>query len=121
MPEYCDTILTLYPNGTGCIAGLPQVNILGGGQACTGRDIVLLNQFPQLPGETYLWTGPNGFTSTSTIVFFAGVDVNGSYTGTYTLTVTNAEGCSTTQSVSIVIYDPGEIIVIGYTLSTGIS
>ncbi len=43
---------------------------------------------------TYSWTGPNGFTSTSE-------DISGLAPGLYTLTVTDAQGCSSIQSVNI--------------------
>ncbi|MFN5844229.1 MAG: beta strand repeat-containing protein, partial [Flavobacteriia bacterium] len=45
-------------------------------------------------GYTYSWTGPGGFTSTSQ-------DLTGLTAGTYLVTVTDANGCSTTASVTI--------------------
>ncbi len=43
---------------------------------------------------TYSWSGPNGFTSTSE-------DLTGLEAGLYTLTVTDAQGCTSIQSVNI--------------------
>ncbi|MFN6015414.1 MAG: SprB repeat-containing protein, partial [Flavobacteriales bacterium] len=45
-------------------------------------------------GYTYSWTGPGGFTST-------GQDLTGLAAGTYSVTVTDANGCTTTASVTI--------------------
>jgi gliding motility-associated-like protein len=43
---------------------------------------------------SYSWTGPNGFTSTSQ-------DITGLAEGCYTVTVTDAGGCSTTQTICV--------------------
>jgi gliding motility-associated-like protein len=43
---------------------------------------------------SYSWTGPNGFTSTSQ-------DITGLAAGCYTVTVTDAGGCSTTQTICV--------------------
>jgi PKD repeat protein len=45
-------------------------------------------------GYTYSWTGPNGFTSTSE-------DLTGLAAGTYSVTVTDANGCSETFQTTI--------------------
>lgn len=45
-------------------------------------------------GFTYAWTGPNGFTSASQ-------DLTAIFYGTYVLTVTDANGCSLTDSVYV--------------------
>ncbi|MDH3796807.1 MAG: hypothetical protein OER83_08035, partial [Flavobacteriaceae bacterium] len=42
---------------------------------------------------TYLWTGPNGFTATTR-------DLNDVAPGTYTVIVTDADGCTTTASAT---------------------
>jgi uncharacterized protein (DUF2141 family) len=45
-------------------------------------------------GFTYAWTGPNGFTGTTE-------DLTGLEAGTYNVTVTDANGCTTTASVTV--------------------
>ncbi len=45
-------------------------------------------------GVTFNWTGPNGFTA-------SGTSLSTSIPGTYTLTVTNASGCTTTASTIV--------------------
>lgn len=46
--------------------------------------------------DSYLWSGPNGFTATGNPV-----SVNGGSPGLYTVTVINAEGCSIDKSIPI--------------------
>jgi gliding motility-associated-like protein len=46
------------------------------------------------PAYTYAWNGPNGFTSSAQ-------DVNGLYPGAYTVTVTDANGCSVTAQSTL--------------------
>ncbi|MBV9988516.1 MAG: HYR domain-containing protein [Chitinophagaceae bacterium] len=53
-------------------------------------------------GDTYSWTGPNGFTSTLQNPVIPGVGQNAS--GTYTVTATK-NGCSANASVSIIVAD----------------
>ncbi len=64
--------------------------------ACAGGPInvtLVSTVFPVNPGTyQYLWTGPNGYTSTNTIATIPNATFNNS--GTYTLVVTNAQGCS---------------------------
>ncbi len=51
-------------------------------------------------GDTYSWSGPNGYTSTLQNPIRTGVGLNAS--GTYTVTVTK-NGCSATASVNITV------------------
>ena len=46
-------------------------------------------------GYTYMWTGPNGFTSTEE-------DVSGLGAGTYTATITDMNGCSLQEVVTLI-------------------
>ncbi|MBS1580753.1 MAG: choice-of-anchor L domain-containing protein, partial [Bacteroidetes bacterium] len=47
-----------------------------------------------IPGYTYQWTGPNGLTSTAS-------SLTGLAAGTYALTAADANGCSTTASITL--------------------
>ncbi|MDC0204748.1 gliding motility-associated C-terminal domain-containing protein [Flavobacteriales bacterium] len=46
------------------------------------------------PSYTYSWTGPNGFTDNSE-------DISGLGAGTYAVTVTDSEGCQTTEAILV--------------------
>lgn len=63
--------------------------------ACTGSDLNLYAS----GGISYVWSGPNGFSSQSAnpIIYNATTSLN----GTYTVTVTNTNGCSASASTSI--------------------
>ncbi|MEO8069294.1 MAG: choice-of-anchor L domain-containing protein [Flavobacteriales bacterium] len=50
-------------------------------------------------GFTYAWTGPNGFTSTDPII-------SGLAAGSYTLVVTDANGCTSMATLSLVAPQP---------------
>jgi len=65
----------------------------------TGGDLNLIGG----PGgmTSYSWTGPNGFTSSVQNPVITGVTDAAS--GTYTLTVTNATGCSASTTVNVTI------------------
>jgi hypothetical protein len=51
---------------------------------------------------SYLWAGPNGFTSTEESPVVS-TSVTAAMAGAYTLTVTNSAGCSTQASVNITV------------------
>ncbi|MES2704774.1 MAG: Ig-like domain-containing protein [Bacteroidota bacterium] len=54
-----------------------------------------------IPGDTYSWSGPLGFTSTDANPLMA--PAGAGMAGTYTLTITNSFGCSTTGTVNVVV------------------
>ncbi|MBK6995567.1 MAG: SprB repeat-containing protein [Lewinellaceae bacterium] len=49
---------------------------------------------PNFPNSTYQWFGPNGFTSTT-----AAITAN--FSGLYTLTITDANGCTATNDYTV--------------------
>ncbi|MEM6719541.1 MAG: PKD domain-containing protein [Bacteroidota bacterium] len=73
--------------------GMIDVNITGGTPTETA---------PGVFEYTYAWTGPNGFTSTDQ-------NLSSLEAGTYTLTVTDQNGCDDT--LSVVITQPDEIFI----------
>ena len=53
-------------------------------------------------GDTYSWSGPNSFTSSSSNPTIAGANP-AIHDGRYFVTVTNAAGCSDTTSVVVAV------------------
>ncbi len=88
-PSVVSTTATIFP--------LPSVNIGSNSPVCSGSTINLSSS----GGTGYSWTGPNGFTSTlqNPVITNAAI-VNA---GTYTVSVTGANGCmsSSTTVVSL--------------------
>ena len=68
------------------------------GQACEGGNLQLYAS----GGVSYSWTGPNGFSSTSANPIVYNL-VNGTHNGTYTVTATDADGCSASANVVVTI------------------
>jgi gliding motility-associated-like protein len=72
---------------------------------------VCLNQpinFTGLGGTTYTWTGPGSYSSTAQNATIASASATNA--GTYTLTVTNANGCKNSITTNVVI-NPLPVIV----------
>lgn len=69
------------------------------GSVCEGSSFTLTANTP-LPNPSFLWSGPNGFTSTQQTINIAGATFD--HAGTYTVTVTNASNCASTSSKTIV-------------------
>jgi hypothetical protein len=66
---------------------------------CGGQSL----QLNAVGATTFQWLGPNtNVTTTSTSLTIP--NVNPSYSGVYTVTVTDANGCSATSSVNVLIY-----------------
>jgi large repetitive protein len=64
---------------------------------CEGDDL----QLSATGGTQYLWSGPGGFTSNLQNPFI--FDATGANSGTYSVTVTDENGCSATASVMVTI------------------
>ena len=80
----CDSVLTL----TLTVKSLPTPSISGNTSFCEGENTMLTAN----GGNSYLWS--NGSTSNS---------INVSQSGVYTVTATNAEGCSTTANITVTV------------------
>ncbi len=120
-------------SSTGLIAGMYTVTVtdsrgcltsttvtIGGGQgpavtatissatACVGSSFVLNAAVTPVGSYTYTWRGPNNFTATGAMVTVNSASLANS--GSYTVVVTNATGCSTTQvtttSIGILVCQP---------------
>lgn len=96
-PSTATTYSVTATGNNGCIANnsvlvspmpLPSVNISGGAPICQGETATITAS----GGNSFLWsTGVNGATITATI------------SGTYTVTVSNTMGCTSTSSVSLIV------------------
>jgi len=75
----------------------PFRSISFGSPLCTGDNLYIRNY--STGAVSYIWTGPNGFTSTQYSVIISNVTAANS--GTYLLTNTSAYGCSDTISATI--------------------
>jgi len=72
---------------------MPVVNLGNDTSFCNGNSVTLTSTQPA--GSVYNWS--NGTTGTSIVV---------NTSGTYWLQVTNTYGCSTTDTINIVVYNP---------------
>jgi hypothetical protein len=92
--ESAETLLTVYVN-----APTATASIIGG--ACLGANL----QLSAGGGQSYSWTGPNSFTSSSANpeIYNASSPTN---EGTYSVTVTDNKGCSAIASVAVTLSSP---------------
>ncbi len=92
-----DTIVVNQNNCTPCSATASN-----NGPVCAGSTINLIAG--TVAGGTYLWTGPNGFTSTLQNPTIPSSTVAAS--GTYTVTVTQAASCASCTATTTVVVNP---------------
>jgi subtilisin-like proprotein convertase family protein len=72
----------------------------GNNPACIGLSLNLLaNASGGTPGYTYVWTGPNGFSSTDANPVRSGITALDA--GSYQVSVTDNNGCNTVSAVTI--------------------
>jgi hypothetical protein len=87
---------------------------------CTGNPLTFF--CPNLPGATFQWSGPNGFSSTQQNPVIANASLSNA--GTYTLTITK-NGCSATVTTDVVVTQTanamGASSVLLPSLSSGLS
>jgi gliding motility-associated-like protein len=100
------TYTLIVSNGNGCadtttlsISVLPNnpVSINSNGPLCEGQILNLTAS----AGTSYAWSGPNGFTSTLQNPTINNAVVNNS--GSYTVVVTNSNGCTNSDSLTVSI------------------
>jgi subtilisin-like proprotein convertase family protein len=75
-----------------------------GGDVCLGSDIYLTGDnlaSGQSSGNTYVWTGPNGFTSSTQNPIINSPGISAS--GTYNVVVTNQYGCTALATTDVVV------------------
>jgi gliding motility-associated-like protein len=79
---------------------LPAVTAVNNGPVCSGKPLILTGGPASM--ASYLWTGPNSFTSTlqSPTVSLTSTTA---MAGDYTLTVTNSTGCQSLANTTVVV------------------
>jgi hypothetical protein len=100
-----------YQNGTDPTNSDPVVSVSGGTTICPGQTLTF--SASTIPGATYSWTGPNGFSSTNqnpSSIY----DVTTNYTGTYCVSATSSN-CVSTNCISVTVYPPPTATVSGST------
>lgn len=77
----------------------PSASASNNGPVCSGNTLSLTGG----PGSqsSYVWSGPNGYTSSSQSPARSGSTI--AMTGTYTITVTSSAGCSATATTSATV------------------
>lgn len=80
------------------VLDLPAAPVPTATTPCEGQTLTLLNN---APGNSYAWSGPAGFSSAQSIPTRANATL--AFGGLYTLTITDANGCSNDGSVTVVI------------------
>jgi gliding motility-associated-like protein len=76
-------------------------NIYNNSNYCNGDSINISTD--SIQGLTYLWNGPNLFTSTNFNNWITNINTNNS--GTYNLTISDTNGCSSNNSSQIQVYE----------------
>lgn len=84
-------------NTTVVINDLPTVSVSGAGNYCEGDTVIISAS----GGQDYEWSGPDGFSSSSSANSLLQVSTNA--TGNYVVTVTNAAGCSVVGQLNIIV------------------
>jgi len=82
----------------------PIVSISNNSPLCSGSSLILSSSVSGgTPAYTYLWSGPNSFSSTDANPTVA--SANATYSGTYFVTVTDAASMTATASSAVTVSD----------------
>lgn len=85
----------------------PVISASNTGPYCSYNTITL-NAGAQTQDSSYIWSGPNGFDTTGSVITIPAAG-NG---GTYTITVTDNNGCSASSSTTVIV-NPAPVAVAG--------
>lgn len=80
----------------------PPIVTISGNTRVESGNILILNGFPS-GMVSYLWSGPNGYTSTLQNIFILNSDVT--MTGSYALSVVDGNGLTGSTSVNVNVYN----------------
>ncbi len=76
------------------VNSLPQFSISG---ECNGNNYIITATPEAVSSMALNWSGPNGYTSNSSSITITGLPI-----GIYSLTATDVNGCSTTNSINVI-------------------
>ncbi|MBK7968218.1 MAG: T9SS type A sorting domain-containing protein [Bacteroidetes bacterium] len=117
--------VTVTQTSTGCIKvatvpvitlALPDPLIGSNAPVCQGQDIALFGSneaLGQTTGNSFSWTGPNGFLSGSQNPTVTGVTT--ASVGYYVLTVQNSFGCTEVDSINVQLFDSPALNILSQT------
>ncbi len=94
------TVLCSYSTSTTVsVYNYPTINVGSNSPICTGEDI----QLTESGGDavSWSWTGPDGFSSSQQNPTIS--SATSAADGTYTVVITNADGCTNTASVNVTV------------------
>lgn len=96
-------IYSVYITQNNCSSGISEVDVLVStfpdfslSQGCLNKEYMLTATIPAGSNFNFNWTGPNGFSS-----FENPITITRGAIGQYSVTVTNQNGCSSTQSIDV--------------------
>lgn len=93
---------TNFQTQTTTVLDIPTAGASNTGPYCAGGPNISLSASPT-SGVTYLWSGPNSFSSTLQNPTRSAITANA---GTYTVTVTNTNNCSASANTTVVVNTP---------------
>jgi gliding motility-associated-like protein len=99
--ENCSVILSIDI----MVHPLPDATASGNGPLCEGETLLL----SAIGGSAYNWQGPSGFVSNQSNPSLINTAISNS--GMYSVTVTDQNNCTDTDSVSVIILDAPEIML----------
>jgi hypothetical protein len=94
---------------------LPQITSTGGGSVCSKTNVA----FTSNGGQTYLWSGPNGYISSQQNPILN--NVNPSMGGNYIVSGTDANGCSSNSTLFLNVISPPSILSQPQNLTVGLA
>jgi gliding motility-associated-like protein len=100
-----------YGTGTVVVLPRPEPPVVSNTSPVCERGNVTVSSEP-VPGGIYNWTGPNGFSSNAQE--FTLFNVTTLQAGTYTLVVTDVNGCQSDDATTEVVVNPAPVIDTAY-------
>jgi len=89
------------------VNSLPLVTVSYNGPICSGDTLDLF--VSDVPGGMYQWSGPNNFTSNDQNPSILNASTLNA--GNYTVTVIDANGCSTTTLLNVIIHQTPNVLI----------